>query len=170
MRVSTCRRYFWPILSPAGRGFVAIAIIVLGLLSCTTPPPFIHSPEILRVTTEKTFADVVEELEFAITEHNFRITGRNRIGQGIRKRGHPEFPDIEIIHFCSLEYAREVLAIDPGFVVNMPCRVAVHQQGKQVVVSIMLLPENHADPSVNDFARRMNRLVHEIVDFAVAAD
>lgn len=155
--------------SRTGRGVAFF--IFFGLASCTQQPqPSPPTPETLRVSVEKNFADVIEELEFAITERNFRITGRNRIGRGIRKRGYPDFPDVEIIHFCSLEYAREVLAIDPDFVVYMPCRVAAHQQGKQVVVSAMLVPETHPDPRVRGFAQRMNKLVREIVTFAVAPD
>jgi uncharacterized protein (DUF302 family) len=124
----------------------------------------------LRADTAKPFGDVIDELEFAITERNFRITGRNVIGQGIRERGYPDFPDIEVIHFCSLEYAREVLAIDPGFVAQMPCRITVHQEGGKTVISAILLPEDHTDARVNTFAHRMNALLREIVGFALGKD
>jgi len=125
---------------------------------------------VLQGSTDKPFEDVVDELEFAITEHNFRITGRNAIGKGIRKRGYPDFPNVEIIHFCSLEYARQVLEIDPGFVVQMPCRITVHEEGQKVVISAILLPEDHRDPRVNAFARKMNTRLREILDFALEKD
>lgn len=122
---------------------------------------------IVRGTTDKSFADVVQELEFAITEHNFRITGRNTIGKGLRARGYTDFPDVEVIHFCSLEYAREVLLIDPGYVAMMPCRITVHAQDGRTVVSLILLPETHANPQVVAFARRMNGILREILAFVV---
>ena len=122
---------------------------------------------VTRYSTAKTFDDVVFELNFAITERNFRITGRNTIGEGLRKRGYEDFPNIEVIHFCSLELAREVLLIDPGFVAQMPCRITVHEQGDHTVVSVIRLPVDHHDQRVNEFARRMNRTLLDIAEFAI---
>ncbi len=121
-----------------------------------------------RYTVDKPFDDVVFELEFAITERNFRITGRNTIGEGLRRRGYTDFPDVEVIHFCSLEIAREVLLIDPGFVAQMPCRVTVHVADGLTVISLITLPTDHADARVNAFARRMNATLRDIVRYAIA--
>ncbi len=98
-----------------------------------------------RGITDKSFDDVILELDFAITERNFRITGRNTIGKGLRERGYADFPDVEVIHFCNLEYAREV----------------------RTVVSLVLLPQDHPDPRVNEFAVRMNGLLREILAFVL---
>lgn len=125
---------------------------------------------IVRGATDKSFTDVVQELEFAITEHNFRITGRNTIGKGLRERGYADFPDVEVIHFCSLEYAREVLLLDPGYVAMMPCRITVHEQAGRTVVSLILLPETHPDPRVVAFATRMNGILREILAFVLEPD
>jgi uncharacterized protein (DUF302 family) len=122
---------------------------------------------IVRGAIDKPFDDVILELDFAITERNFRITGRNTIGKGLRERGYADFPDIEVIHFCSLEYAREVLLIDPGFVAQMPCRITVHREHGQTVVSVILLPQDHPDPRVNAFSMRMNGLLREIMAFVL---
>jgi uncharacterized protein (DUF302 family) len=122
---------------------------------------------IVREITSKSFDDVIFELDFAITERNFRITGRNTIGKGLRDRGYEDFPDVEVIHFCNLEYAHEVLAIDPGYVAQMPCRITIHTTSQGTVINLILLPENHADERVNDFARRMNVILREIIDFVL---
>jgi len=122
---------------------------------------------LLQASTGKSFEDVVEDIEFAITERNFRITGRNVIGKALRKRGYQDFPDVEVIHFCNLQNAREVLLLDPGFVAQMPCRITLHQQGNRVIISAILLPENNPDPRVNAFARRLNGQLREIMDFAL---
>ena len=123
---------------------------------------------IVRYSVNKRFADVVFELNFAITDHNFRITGRNTIGEGLRKRGYTDFPNVEVIHFCSLELAREVLLLDPGYVAQMPCRITVHEEGGETVISLIKLPLDHPDARVNAFAERMNAVMTEIVEFAVA--
>ena len=149
--------------------FVTISCMVVLLCSCTQPAPT-DPNTILRIVSDKTFSEVIFELEFAITERNFRITGRNTIGKGLRERGYDEFPDVEVIHFCNLEYAREVLQIDPGYVAQMPCRVTVHVANNATVVSIILLPENHADERVNAFARRMNVILRGIGNFVLEQD
>jgi uncharacterized protein (DUF302 family) len=110
---------------------------------------------------------VTGDLELAITERNFRITGRNDIGKGLRDRGHSGYPEFAVIHFCNLENARTVLDLDPAFVAQMPCRVAVHEAGGEVVVSMLLLPEQHTDERVVAFSRALNAQLCEIQDYAV---
>jgi uncharacterized protein (DUF302 family) len=156
-----------------GIACAALIIACLAVTACSPPP----APEasrsdalIHRARTDKAFDDVVFELDFAITERNFRITGRNTIGKGLRDRGYADFPDVEVIHFCNLEYAREVLEIDPGYVAQMPCRITVHSAPEGTVISLILLPEDHADERVNAFARRMNAILREIVEFVLEQD
>ena len=102
-----------------------------------------------RKTTEKSFEDVIFELEFAITEKNYRITGRNTIGSALRKRGYDDFPDAEVIHFCSLERARLVLQYDLDYLAQMPCRVTVHVENEHTVIHGIMLPTDHAITEVN---------------------
>ncbi|NIR94830.1 MAG: DUF302 domain-containing protein, partial [Gammaproteobacteria bacterium] len=61
-------------------------------------------------------AEVLEDAEFAISERNMRITDRLHIGRAIRDRGYEDFPDYEIILFCSLTYARRMLELEPEFI------------------------------------------------------
>jgi uncharacterized protein (DUF302 family) len=153
------------------RLFAAFLFVVLLAEIGTAPAKDSAGSELGRIerySVNKPFDDVVLELEFAITERNFRITGRNTIGAGLRKRGYSDFPDVEVIHFCNLELAREVLLLDPGYVAQMPCRITIHEADGKTVVSLITLPTNHADPRVNAFATRMNRSLHEIVEYAVA--
>lgn len=106
------------------------------------------------------------ELEFAITERNYRITGRNTIGRALRERGYADFPDAEVIHFCSLERAREVLLLDPSFLALMPCRVSVHVENGKTVVQGNLLPTTHVDSRVVEFALGVNQALRDIIEFA----
>jgi len=62
-----------------------IFALLLALLPGCAAPPTAESPRFYEAaTTTKPYADVLAELELAITEHNFRITGHNRIGSVIR--------------------------------------------------------------------------------------
>lgn len=125
---------------------------------------------VLKASTRKSFQNVIDDLEFAITERNFRITGRNTIGAGIRARGYADFPDVEILHFCSLELTREILSADPAFVLHMPCRIAVQVEGKRTVIRAALLPEQQAQATVRETVRKVNRMLKEIVAYAAESD
>ena len=128
--------------------------------------PTTGSP-VLRRSTEKPFQDVVFELEFAITERNYRITGRNTLGKALRERGYTGYPDAEVIHFCSVERARIVLDLDPDYLAQMPCRITVHVEDNRTVVHGILLPTDHPDSRVVEFANETNALIQDILDFAV---
>jgi len=144
-----------------------ILILVLAALNCACTEPEATAAPVYRLVTDKSFEDVVFDLKFAISERNFRITGSNKIGKGLRERGYERYPDLEVIHFCSLERAREVLDLDPDYIAQMPCRIAVHEQGDKVIINAILLPENHSDARINEFAGEMNKLIRDIVAFAV---
>lgn len=112
------------------------------------------------------FDDVFADLEFAITERNYRITGINSIGRAIAERHEDDadFPRAAVIHFCNIEAAREILKISMDFLLLMPCRITLNEQGSQVKIEAQLLPYN--DPRLRLTARNVNAMLMEIVDFA----
>jgi len=134
---------------------------------CSTALSPKSAPGYYEASTTKPYGDVMAELELAITERNFRITGHNKIGSVIRERDHIPFPDYDTVQFCNLTHARVMLEIEPATVRYMPCNVAVRQQGGKVVVTTHLLPTDSASPELNEFAVRMNDQLKAIVDFAV---
>jgi len=136
-------------------------------VAAAQPPPEYGPSVVVRGATDKPFDTVIQELEFAITEQNYRITGRNTIGKALRERGYEDFPEVEVILFCNVEQAREVLLVDPGYVAMMPCRATVHEQNGQRVVSVVLLPESHPHPEVVAFAQRVNRVLKDILAFVL---
>jgi uncharacterized protein (DUF302 family) len=141
-----------------------LALLPLFLPACAPRPE--PEPRYYEATAVKPYADVLAELELAITERNFRITGHNKIGSVIREREGIAFPDYDSFQFCNLALARQMLEISPESVVYMPCNVAVRSEGGRVHVATHLLPTDSPDPRMNDFARAMNQKLKEIVDFA----
>jgi uncharacterized protein (DUF302 family) len=117
--------------------------------------------------SRKPYDEVLAELELAITEQNFRITGHNHIGSVIRNRENIPFPDYDTLQFCNLTLARQMLEISPAAVAYMPCNVAVRSENGRVVVTTQLLPVDTPDPRLNAFFQEMNRKLKRIVDFAV---
>ena len=141
-----------------------VAAIVLP--GCTDTAPTAE-PAYYQAETTKPYGDVLAELELAITERNFRITGHNRIGSVIRERDNIAFPDYDTLQFCNLTHAREMLELSPAAVIYMPCNVAVRAERGKVIVTTHLLPTRTADPRLNAFAAKMNEQLKQIVDFAV---
>ncbi|MBA2492406.1 MAG: DUF302 domain-containing protein [Gammaproteobacteria bacterium] len=142
-------------------------LVVVCLPACAPPRGHVQTPIIHAETRTKTFENVVFDLEFAITQRNFRITGRNDIGRGIRARGVKDFPQALIIHFCNLTLAQEALELDPFFITHMPCRVAVYDHGERITVTTTSLPEDSDDPRVKTFSRKLNVMLRRILNFAV---
>lgn len=121
-----------------------------------------------RETGKKSYQDVMAELELAITERNFRITGHNKIGSVIREREGIAFPDYDTLQFCNLTEARVMLEMSPQTVAWMPCNISLRLENGKVIVTTHLLPVHNNDPKLDQFAETMNQRLREIVDFAVA--
>jgi len=120
-----------------------------------------------QAETNKPYADVLAELEIAISEHNFRITGHSRVGKVIRDRGTKDFPDYDTLQFCNLTHAKTLLLMSPHAVRFMPCNVVTYQYNGKTIVRTHLMPTNSNNPELNAFAEKMNIMLKDIVDFAV---
>ena len=112
------------------------------------------------ISTKKSFEDVVDDIEFSISQNNYRITGRNMIGNAISKRTESPYPKSIIIHFCSLQAAKEIYDINPDFLLHMPCRISVREDSEKVLIEARLVPEN--DQKMRGTALRVNRMLRNI--------
>ena len=119
-----------------------------------------------QVETSKPYEDVLAELEVAIAEHNFRITGHSRVGKVIRERGAEGFPEYDTVQFCNLTLAKTILEISPHAIGYMPCNVVTYQFDGKTIIKTHLLPENGENAQLNQFAMEMNLQLKQIVDFA----
>ncbi|MCB1754045.1 MAG: DUF302 domain-containing protein [Gammaproteobacteria bacterium] len=120
-----------------------------------------------RETVKKNFTDVVADVEFAISQFNYRLTGRNRVGASIAEMDGEKFKEATVLHFCNTQAAKEILAIDSSYLLHMPCRITVRErlEDNAVVVDARLLTE--ADPAMLEVARRVNKMMRDIVNYAV---
>jgi len=153
------------------QGNVLYQLIILCQLfvisGCAPSPSAATAPSWYQAESHKPYADVLAELELAIAEHNYRITGHNHIGSVIRTRESIPFPDYDTLQFCNLTQAREMLEISPAAVAYMPCNVAVRAENGKVIVTTHLLPTDNENEKLNVFFREINRQLKQIVDFAV---
>lgn len=118
---------------------------------------------------DKPFEDVVLDLQFIVSRHNFAVTGRHRLGEAIRARGEePDHPDAMVISFCNVELARQAIAIDPALMAYMPCKASLLQRPDGVLVQTLLLPAATGREDFDAFARRVNGILREIVDYTAS--
>ena len=149
-------------LSPA----LTRTLLLAGLLSAAfawaggkVEPPLAH-----QQVSRKSFDDVVADAQFAIGEFNYRITGRNQIGEAIGERYDERFPNSVVIHFCNLEHARQLLTKAPELAAHMPCKLVIYETDQGVVVATWLLPP---DPRLGELQGEVNDMLQQIVRYAV---
>lgn len=145
-----------------------ILAILLFIASCASQD-VVNSKVIhyYQSETTKPYDDVLAELEIAIAEHNFRITGHSRVGKVIRDRGTKNFPEFDTIQFCNLTRAEVMLQMSPHLVSYMPCNVVVYNIEGKTIVKTHLLPINSENAELNKFSKKMNDMLKQIVDFSV---
>ncbi|PPD28376.1 MAG: hypothetical protein CTY19_18630 [Methylomonas sp.] len=140
------------------------------LISCASQPEnaslFSQRVDYYQQETVKPYDEVLSELEVAIAEHNFRITGHSRVGKVIRDRGAADFPEYDTVQFCNLTLAKTMLEITPHAIGYMPCNVVTYQFAGKTRIKTHLLPEDTDNAAFNEFASKMNPQLKQIVDFA----
>ncbi|MDA1342965.1 MAG: DUF302 domain-containing protein [Proteobacteria bacterium] len=147
---------------------IARCIIFASLLffaGCATQPPGEFVPY-YQVETHKPYGDVLAELEVAIAENNFRITGHSRVGKVIRDRGTKGFPEYDTIQFCNLTEAKTILLMSPQAIRHMPCNAIAYQYQGKTIIRTHLLPTDTDTKALNEFSVKMNEVLKKIIDFA----
>lgn len=104
------------------------------------------------------------DLEVAVSEHNFVIVARHRVGRAARQYGRPDFPEVTVLHVCNLDYAIKILDVSMDNAINLPCRVAIHESDNEVVLQARLFSER--DTELRPVATQINKSLKAIIDFA----
>ncbi len=147
------------------RTFIFSSLLLI--CGCVSLPPNSEIVRFYKAETLKPYDDVLAELEIAITEHNFRITGHSRVGKVIRDRGSKSFPDYDTIQFCNLSHAKTLLLMSPHAVSYMPCNIVTYAFEGKTIVKTHLLPTQTDNLELNKFSEKMNEILRQIVDFSV---
>lgn len=142
-----------------------VCVFFLWLTSCASQPVGEYIPY-YEVETHKPYSDVLAELEVAIAENNFRITGHSRVGKVIRDRGTKDFPEYDTIQFCNLTEAKKILLMSPKAIRHMPCNVVMYQEGGKTIIRTHLLPTDTGNTALDEFSVKMNQILKNIVNFA----
>lgn len=151
------------------RGFMLTAFIVCNPIFIAYSDEDMSEQGVGRYTreTNKPFIDVLTDVEFAISQFNYRLTGRNRVGSAIAGMEEGGYKEATVLHFCNTQAAAEILEINTAYLLHMPCRITVRERldSSAVVVDARLLTED--DPAMLDIAKRVNKMMKEIVNFSI---
>ena len=135
-----------------------------------------NSNNIYKRFSEKNYVDTKQDIEFAITESNFRIINRINIGDAIQERKDKIFPKNEVILFCNLSIAEEMLALEPDFINFCPYKITISEisetsgSGKMIMIGTYLLPTKTESPDINKFSVNMNETLRKMIEYAVSDD
>jgi len=140
-------------------------VFFIFLAACST-----ETNQIYEIKTKKSFLDVIQDSEFAITENNFRITNRLHIGSAIKKRGNENFPQNEVILFCNLTLAEEMLRIEPRYINYCPYKITVTEHAENILIGTRLLPINTRNKEMDKVAKSMNKTLRLMVEYAASDD
>jgi uncharacterized protein (DUF302 family) len=135
------------------------------LFGCTNEPD-----QLYEVSTQKPFANVIQDAEFAITENNFRITNRLHIGSAIKKRGNADFPQNEIVLFCNLTIAEEMLKIEPRYINYCPYKITITDTEGHITIGTRLLPLKTNNPKMDKVSKNINKILRSMVEYAASED
>lgn len=134
-------------------------------IACTS-----DTEQLYEITTNKPFPDVIQDTEFSITENNFRIINRLHIGEAIQDRGNAEFPQNEIILFCNLTLAEEMLKIEPRYINYCPYKITVTDSDGHITIGTRLLPAKTSNRKMDELSENINKILHSMVDYAASED
>ncbi|GJM05242.1 MAG: hypothetical protein DHS20C09_12330 [marine bacterium B5-7] len=129
-----------------------------------------ETAQIYEKTTQKPLENVVQDAEFAITENNFRVTNRLHIGSAIKKRGSSDFPQNEIILFCNLTIAEEMLKIEPRYINYCPYKITITDSDDHIIIGTRLLPLKTNNPKMDKVAKNLNKILRSMVEYAASED
>jgi len=138
-----------------------LLLFILLLSACAR-----EEDNVYEKTAHKTLPDVLEDAEFSITEHNLRIVDRLHIGKSIRERGKVQFPEYEVILYCSLTFAEKTLTLKPDLINMCPGHISIRGTENAYTISAPLWPEHTGNTELNRLMHDMNTTLKTIVDYA----
>lgn len=85
----------------------------------------------LPVEEGVSFDDAVDSMKLRANEVNFKLVGHSPLWKDVRAiTGDENTPRVEIFQFCDAVVARKILDYVPEFVIFIPCRIALLEDGE----------------------------------------
>ncbi|AKM78784.1 MAG: hypothetical protein UX85_C0004G0204 [Candidatus Beckwithbacteria bacterium GW2011_GWB1_47_15] len=118
------------------------------------------------VTTKKSFAEAVAEVERETVRVGFKVLYVHDIASALKEKGF-ELEPFKIIEVCSAQSANRVLKADIKMGLCLPCKINVYQKGGQTFISGMrpiLLSQLFPQADLGSFPAEVDGIVRKIID------
>ncbi len=93
----------------------------------------------IKVKPGLSFEDVLDSMNLRANQLNFKHVGENLMYKDFRAvLGDQDAPRIEVHSYCDIAVGRELLKISPEFVVFLPCRIVIMEDGDKNLWVLML--------------------------------
>ena len=118
------------------------------------------------ITTEKTFAEAVGEVEEQTKSVGFRVLYVHDVTATLAEKDFRIEP-YKIIEICNAKSAYAVLQADPKIGLCLPCKINVYVKNKQTFISGMrpiVLSQFFPDADLGDLPREVDRIIQSIIN------
>ena len=127
------------------------------------------------------FDDVLDSLNLAANKLNFKHVGENLMYKDFRAvLGDMDAPRVEVHSYCDIAVGRDLLKISPEFLVFLPCRIGIMEDGDKNIWLMMIDwsmdwvsgYENQMgmSPELVKGAKEINEKMKQIIDAAANGD
>ncbi len=136
----------------------------------------------MPVAEDVSFEDAVDSMKLRANEINFKFVGHSPLWKDVAAiTGDEDTPRVEIFNFCDAVVARKVLDYAPEFIVFIPCRIALIEDGDGKLwvmtldwdvnwLNLAQNPNSVLDQELRDEAVRIREGMRYIMEGAATGD
>ena len=88
-----------------------------------------------RLITEKSFEQVLEDLQSKVAENGFRVLHIHNVQQTLHEKGF-EIEKYSIVEVCNAKFANNLLALRKEYGVMMPCKINVYTENGKTYITM----------------------------------
>lgn len=125
--------------------------------------------------------DAVEAMKLRANEVNFKFVGSSKLWKEIEAVTGKPSAKVEMFRFCDAEVARNILDAVPEFIVFLPCKIALLEDGEGKLWVMTMdwdvswldysqNPNSHLAKNIREDAQRIRENLHYIMEGAATGD
>ena len=124
---------------------------------------------IFEKKTDKSFDEVVENIENQTVEHQFKVLAVHNVQETLAGKGFEREP-LKIIEICNAGFAYNALNKDTRVALFMPCRYSVFTEDDKTVVRLLspaMISELMPEAELTELAGGVNETMKSIMDKSI---
>ncbi len=119
--------------------------------------------------TDKSFDEVVANIENQTAEHKFKVLAVHNVQETLAGKGFERGP-LKIVEICNAGFAHTALQKDPNVALFMPCRYAVYTDDDKTIVKLLspnMISQLMPEAGLDELAGGVNETMKSIMDASV---